>query len=171
MCDARWGRLRERAGAASGLAGYHTAASNCAQFRRRVRMVLAAVPAQVVSGHFSQSLHCFHAEVRARCTPATANWRRASLPYMRCLVPEVSLVVAKSKNVRCKLHAHSCLSLRCHLDACVRSRFPHPLQWICAFARRDICGQIAPHIWMLQAGIVRAYPLDSSPDSPDYNLH
>ena len=164
VCYARCGCLRERTGAMSGLAGAQTAAygtlTNRAQFRRRVRMVLAAAPAQAVSRHFSQPLHCFHAEVRARCTPATANWRHASLSFMRCSVQEVSLVVANPENVRCKLHAHSSFTLRGHLDACVRSRFPHPLQRICAFARRNICGYIAPHLWMLQAGLVRACPLD-----------
>ena len=61
VCDARWGRLRERTGAMSGLAGANTAAygtlANRAQFRRRVRMVIAAASGQAVSRHCSQPLH------------------------------------------------------------------------------------------------------------------
>ena len=87
----------------SGLAGAQTAVygllANRAQFRRQMRMVLAAAPAQAVSRHFSQPLQCFHAEVRARCTPATANGRRASLPYLLCSVPEVSLVAPFFKRI------------------------------------------------------------------------
>ena len=72
-------------------------------------------------------------------------------------------MVAKPKNVCRKLHVLSSFTLQCLLDACVRSRVPHPLHRICAFARRDICGHIAPHLLLIEPCVpLQGMPQNSS---------
>ena len=104
VCDARWGRLRERAGAMSGLAGAHTAAygtlANRAQFRRRVRMVIAAASGQAVSRHCSQPLHLLPRRSTGTMHASHCQWEAC--------IPAISAVLS-SRGLPCGCQTKECV--------------------------------------------------------------